>query len=61
MERHDILDMMGKLAGIRLAFDEVIANGLLPIEAESLCARKIRQTCLPHTHLNPPPTQVSTH
>jgi len=30
MERHDILDMMGelKLAGMRLAFDEVIANGL---------------------------------
>ena len=30
MERHEILDMMGelKLAGMRLAFDEVIANGL---------------------------------
>jgi DNA replication protein DnaC len=30
MERHEILDMMGelKLAGMRLAFDEVIATGL---------------------------------
>jgi DNA replication protein DnaC len=30
MERHEILEMMGelKLAGMRLAFDEVIANGL---------------------------------
>ena len=32
MERHEILEMMGelKLAGMRAAFDEVLANGVIP-------------------------------
>jgi len=32
MERHEILEMMGelKLAGMRAAFDEVLADGLIP-------------------------------